>query len=133
MLPLSYPARWRIAGILILIIVLAFAMVPDFWPWGHRHGRYLVSDKVLHGMTFAFLAVWYTGQYSRRSYPWLAVGLLAFGMLIEACQYLVTYRTAEWGDVWADSIGIVIGMTVAMVLTGGWSLKIERWLAQRIE
>ena len=133
MLPLSYPARWRFAGILILLLVLLFALIPDIWPWGHGHGRYFVSDKVLHGITFAFLALWYTGQYSRRAYWWLAAGLLAFGVLIEACQSLVAYRTAEWGDVWADSVGIAIGMTVALLLTGGWSLKIERWLAKRIE
>lgn len=133
MLPLRYPARWRLAGILILFLVLAFAMVPDIWPWGHRHGRQFLSDKALHGITFAFLALWYTGQYARRSYWWLAGGLLTFGVLIEACQSLVTYRTAEWGDIWADMLGIAIGMTVALLLTGEWSLKIERWLANRIE
>ena len=133
MLPLSHPVRWRIAGILILFLVLLFSMAPDIWPWEHRHGRRVISDKVLHGITFAFLAIWYTGQYARRAYWRLAAGLLAFGVLIEACQSLVTYRTAEWGDVWADSAGIAIGMALALWLTGGWTLRIERWLAKRIE
>ena len=133
MLPLSYPARWRFAGILILLLVLAFAMAPDIWPWEYRLGRRFLSDKVLHGVTFALLAIWYTGQYARRAYWWVAALLLAFGILIELCQSLVTYRTAEWGDVWADSAGIAVGMMIALWLTGGWSLKVERWLANRIE
>ena len=108
-------------------------MLPDIWPWDSRFGRTLMSDKFMHGLTFAFLALWYTGQYSKHSYGWLAAGLLAFGILIEVCQSLVNYRTAEWGDLWADAVGIVIGMTIALLLTGGWSLKIERWLADRVE
>ena len=133
MLPLSYPARWRFAGIVILLVVLAFAMAPDIWPLERRLERRLDSDKVIHGITFAFLAIWYTGQYARRAYWRLAAWLLAFGVLIEACQSLVTYRTAEWSDLWANSAGIAVGMTIALWLTGGWSLKIERWLAKRVE
>ena len=133
MLPLNYPVRWRFAGIVILLVVLLFAMVPDIWPWGHGYGRDLLSDKAWHAITFAALALWYTGQYARRAYWVIAACLLAFGVLIEACQSLVTYRTAEWGDVWADTAGIAIGMSIAWLQTGGWSLKIEQWLAKRVE
>jgi VanZ family protein len=133
MLPLNYHRRWRIAGIVILLAVLSFAMIPDIWPWDSRQARFIISDKVLHGFTFGFLALWYTGQYARRSYLRLAVGLIAFGVLIEVCQSLVTYRTAEWGDLWADLAGIAVGMIIALSLTGGWSLRVERWLAKRSE
>ncbi len=133
MLPLSYPGRWRIAGVLLLIGVLVTAMMPAVFPWsGELEARWLqLSDKWLHGITFAFLAVWYSGQFAPRSYWWLAVGLLAFGALIEFCQSLVTYRTAETGDLVADMLGIVAGLILAVIGLGGWSLRAEDWMRKR--
>lgn len=133
MLPLRYPRLWRFADILILVLVLASAMAPEMWPWGRRSGPFPVSDKVMHGLTFAFLALWYTGQYSRRSYAKLAVGLIGFGVLIELCQLMVSYRSAEWGDLLADSIGVAVGMTIALTVTGGWSQAVERRFSSQHE
>jgi VanZ family protein len=88
----------------------------------------------LHGITFVFLAVWFAGQYRRKSYWRIAVGLLAFGVLIEACQRLVTYRSADWLDIAADAAGIAVGMAVAMAGLGGWSLWVENRLSRsRVE
>jgi VanZ family protein len=133
MLPLSYPRRWRIAGILLLGLVLAFALTPDIWPWDRHKGPQWVSDKVLHGFTFAFLALWYSGQYGRNVYVRLSIGLLAFGAMIELCQLMVGYRDAEWGDLLADAVGILIGMTIAVAGAGGWSLAVEQRLPGRHE
>ena len=133
MLPLRYPRLWRFADVLILVLVLVSAMSPEMWPWGRNSGPHLVSDKVMHGLTFAFLALWYTGQYSRRSYAKLSVGLLCFGVLIELCQLMVSYRSAEWGDLLADAIGVAVGMTIALTLTGGWSQAVERRFSSQYE
>lgn len=132
MLPLRFPRRWRIAGVLLLLCVLALALAPDIWPWTRGHGaRWLLNDKALHGLTFFALAAWYSGQYSRAAYPWLAAGLLFFGALIEVCQFMLAYRAAEWADLAADAAGIAAGMIVALLGLGGWSLKVEHWMQAR--
>ena len=134
MLPLNYPLRWRVAGILLLLIVLAFAVTPEIWPWSGRRGSHLFDDdKWMHGVTFAALAVWYTGQYARSAYWRLAFGLLVFGLLIEAWQAMLIYTTAETGDLVADVIGICAGIAIALGGTGGWSLRLEGWLQNRRE
>ena len=133
MLPLRYPRFWRIADVLVLVLVLTSAMSPDIWPWGRNSGLRLVSDKLLHGITFALLALWYTGQYSRTSYARLAAALVGFGALIELCQFVVPYRTAEWGDLLADAIGVAVGMTLALTVTGGWSQAVERRFSSQHE
>jgi len=108
-------------------------MMPAVFPWPEELGSQWLqlSDKWLHGITFAFLAVWYSGQFARRSYWWLALALLAFGALIEFCQSLVTYRTAETGDLIADMLGIGGGLILALIGLGGWSLRAEDWMQEK--
>jgi len=137
MLPLRFAARWRVASIILLILVLIGTLMPAVWFWPDRDGFvswFVHVDKWLHGITFVLLAVWFAGQYRRKSYWRIGIGLLFFGVLIEACQRLVTYRSADWLDIAADAGGIAVGLAVAMAGLGGWSLWIENRLARsRVE
>jgi VanZ family protein len=63
-----------------------------------------------------------------RSYWRIGVGLIFFGVLIEACQRLVTYRSSDILDIVADAAGISIGLVAAMAGLGGWSLWVENRL-----
>ena len=133
MLPLRYARRWRIGGIFLLASVLAFALVPADWFWPDSlDSLFLVSDKWVHGITFMALALWFSGQYARHSYWRLITGLVAFGLLIEVTQRMVSYRTADWMDLLADLVGVGFGMAIALVGTGGWCLRFEEWLQNRI-
>lgn len=128
MLPLRYARRWQLAGLLVLIGVLVAALMPGLPDL--RNGQ-LFTDKWLHGLTFAFLTVWFSGQYARRAYWRLAVGMLAFGGLIEICQQMLAYRSAEALDLLADTIGVGAGLAIALMGAGGWSLRLENWLQSR--
>jgi VanZ family protein len=103
-----------------------------FWPDRVRMVDWLTNlDKWAHMLTFAFLAVWFAGQYTRRSYWRIAAGLVGFGILIELCQRLVGYRSAEWLDIGADVFGIFIGLLIGLAGAGGWSQRFEnRYLAR---
>ena len=106
--------------------------MPMFWFFPDRREFvtwFVHVDKWLHGIAFVVLAVWFAGQYQPRSYWRIAVGLLAFGVLIEACQRMVTYRSADWLDIAADAAGIAVGLVIALAGLGGWSL----WIEQRLE
>jgi hypothetical protein len=133
MLPLRYATRWRTASIILLILVLAATLMPGAWFWPDRREFvtwFLHVDKWLHGITFVFLAIWFAGQYRSRSYWRIGIGLIFFGVLIEACQRLVTYRSADWLDIAADVAGITVGLAVATAGLGGWSLWVENRLAR---
>lgn len=134
MLSLRYARRWRTASVVLLLLVLVATLMPAVWLWSDR--RQVVAwffdfDKWLHGVTFVFLAIWFSGQYHPRSYWRIGVGLIFFGLLIEASQRMVTYRSSELLDIVADAAGIVVGLAIAMAGVGGWSLRIEDWYAQR--
>lgn len=133
MLALRYARRWQIAGVILLTMVLVAALVPSDWFWSAgRNSRFYISDKWLHGITFTLLALWFSGQYARHSYWRLITGLVAFGLLIELTQRMVSYRSADSMDLVADLIGIAVGMAFALAGTGGWCLRFEEWLQNRI-
>lgn len=134
MLALRYARQWRVASLVLLAAVLVATLMPAVWFWSERDD--LVSwltgiDKWLHGFTFAFLALWFSGQYSRRSYWRIALGLLLFGALIEVCQRMVNHRSAEWLDFLANAGGIAAGLGFAAAGLGGWSHRIEALLETR--
>ncbi|MDH3613969.1 MAG: VanZ family protein [Gammaproteobacteria bacterium] len=134
MLPLRHARRWRIASIVLLLLVLVATLIPAVWIWPDKRqfvAWFIEVDKWLHAITFVLLAIWFAGQYRRRSYWRIGIGLVLFGVLIEACQRLVTYRSAEWFDIVADAAGITVGLAVAMAGLGGWSLRLENWFASR--
>ena len=127
MLPLRHEKRWRLAGLVLLFGVLVGTFMPTLWLWPLPR-KILQADEWLHLLTFIFLAVWFAGQYSRRSYWRLVVGLTAFDVLIELIQRMISYRSAEWMDLAADVVGIGIGIVIALAGLGGWSLRFEQWL-----
>jgi len=134
MLPLRYALRWQAASAVLLLLVLATALMPAIWFWPDRVRveTWLGQlDKWAHVAAFAFLAVWFAGQYRRAAYWRIAMGLVGFGALIEICQRAVGYRSAEWLDIGADVAGIVIGLLIALAGAGGWSQRFEsRYLAR---
>lgn len=134
MLPLRHATRWRTASIILLILVLASTLMPAVWFWPERRefvAWFVHVDKWLHGITFVFLAIWFAGQYRPRSYWRIGIGLIFFGVLIEACQRLVTYRSADGLDIVADIAGITVGLVVATAGLGGWSLWFENRFASK--
>lgn len=130
MLPLRHTRRWRFVGAIILLVVLLATMAPAFL-FDVRLKQVVSHDKWAHFLAFLFLAVWFSGQYARQSYWRLGTALLAFGALIEVCQYASGYRSAEWLDLAADLAGIVVGLLLAVAGAGGWSLRLEEWLRVR--
>lgn len=116
----------------VLIGVFVAALMPAVWLSPRSAARFLFdADKWLHLFSFLVLALWFSGQYARRSYWRIAVGLLIFGIIIELCQRALIYRTADLRDLAADAAGISLGLGIAWLGVGGWSLKFEDWIVHR--
>lgn len=92
---------------LVVIFVLAMipmAVVPEVVAW---------QDKLHHTAAFAVLMLLGIASWPGRNKS-VAIGLLAYGVMIELCQYAFTVnRVAETADVVADSFGILAGWFVA--------------------
>jgi len=75
-----------------------------------------VWDKLQHLLAYLVLAV--TGAVAfpgRRSLPWLAIGLLILGCVLEAIQAFVPGRVADVDDAVANAIGVGLGLVIARV------------------
>jgi VanZ family protein len=62
---------------------------------------------------------------------YLAVALLmlAIGIGIEIAQDIMALgRSAEFADVYADGVGIVLALLLSLASRDSWLQRIERWL-----
>lgn len=124
MLPLRYAYVWLSIGVGMLIAVLALALVPM-----NRVGAVMLfSDKTAHFIAFFFLMLWFCGVYRLGRTPWIALGLMGFGVLIEYLQSLTPYRSAELADAAYDLGGIITAWVFAFAGLRHWAGFIERRL-----
>lgn len=102
--PLFSASTWRRLFWLCTLAVLVLALLPPSEPLPTTGW-----DKGNHLLAFAVLFM-----LGHRGYPgrtgWLLAGLVGFGVLIEFLQALTPFRDADWHDVVADSIGLLIGL-----------------------
>lgn len=64
-------------------------------------------DKAQHALAFAVLTGWALllwPQWAGR----VVLGMLAFGAGIELAQWAVGWRFAEWADLAADAVGVLV-------------------------
>lgn len=111
------PARWGDNPILwwavsggYAIVIAVLAVLPP--APGVSVGR---LDKLAHLCEYALFA-WglrhaaRASSFSRSSELLLALGFsIIYGALLEGAQGLLGYRSAEWGDVAANTLGAVLG------------------------
>ena len=134
MLPLRNAGLWQALSVVILLLVLVAALSPAFWFFDDRSTAlswFQNSDKWLHAFTFIALSIWFAGLFERRAWWRIAIGLMSFGFLVELFQLQASYRTADWHDIAANTVGIIVGLIIATAGLGGWALRFEDWYLRR--
>ncbi len=109
-----------------MILVLISTLLP-------LGGRSMMGfgDKVAHFLAFFILMIWFSGVFRVRLTPWVALGLLGFGILIEIIQSRLPYRSAELADVMFNAGGILLAWGLAAAGIGRWMIFIESQLPAR--
>ena len=128
MLPLRFPYVWLVGGLLVMALVLALALTPA----SRLTTISFLSDKAAHFLAFAAMMTWFCGVFRLPMTPWVGIGLLAFGVLIEWLQGMLPYRYADMRDVYADVLGIVAGWTLAIAGLRHWTRWVEALLPGRV-
>ena len=60
----------------------------------------------------------------------ISIALFLLGVGIEIGQHLMALgRSAELLDVVADTVGIVLGIVLSLLIRDSWLQRVERWLS----
>jgi VanZ family protein len=73
------------------------------------------SDKLYHGIAYSTLAIcWLFSFYKRPKAKYIIVILcILYGILLEVLQGTLTnYRTADYFDMLANLLGVLVGLTI---------------------
>ncbi len=127
MLPLRFPRLWLFGGLFVMGIVLFLTLAPV----GRGAALWFLTDKMAHFLAFAALMLWFCGVFRLPVTPLVALGLLAFGGLIEFLQGMLPYRSAEFRDLVADGAGIAAGWALAVIGLRHWTRWLESALPPR--
>lgn len=127
LLALRHPRVWLVSGWILVVTATIASIVPsnELPKFGG------VSDKLEHIVGYGVLALWFAGIYPKIRYPMIGVALLVMGIVIEGLQGAMHVgRQADLRDVYANSIGIICGLVLALAWLGGWAQRVEA-LAKR--
>ena len=103
---------WRVLFVILLGVATTLALLPDDGVPGPPH-----ADKLQHILGFVALTIVALLAFPRGGRVAPALGLLAYGGLIEVLQSVTETRHAEWADLGADALGILLAYV--MMLWGG--------------
>lgn len=90
------------------------------------------SDKIGHLLAYATLSAWAVMLFAtRRGWLLAALALVALGVGLEFAQGALTdYRLRDPRDAAANTIGVLLGLGVAMTRMQGWLQALDRrWFA----
>ncbi len=113
---------WFCCGVGMLILVAILSLMPVSDMGG--------NDKLGHILMYAFVSGWFSLLVTRdRSLWWVLSGLIAYGLLMEFLQGLTDYRSAEFADAIANSIGAAIGLVFRFTRVRAWLVRIDHQLS----
>lgn len=125
MQPLRYAWLWLGGGIALAITIVVLSLLP-----GSQLPQVNLWDKFEHTAAYVALAGWFGGVVTPRNYLRLGFALLLLGVLIEFAQDIMGLgRTADIRDVFANVVGVVLGLVLAHLGVGRWMLEVERRFA----
>jgi len=114
------------------LVLVVLAVVVCLMPGREIPGVFEFNDKVSHFVGHGTLAVYFAGLVPRLRWWGIFLFLLVFGIVIEFAQYYMQWgRDGDPRDVIANSIGALLGLSVARLGLSRWP-ELAAWsLGQR--
>ncbi len=70
------------------------------------------SDKVVHLLTYGALMLWFLQLYPVSRRPFMALGFIALGIVLEVLQGFTPDRDTDYLDVVANTVGVMLGWSL---------------------
>jgi hypothetical protein len=117
--PLRFRLLWQGLGWAMVATVVWLSLTPH----PPEPPSFLIWDKAQHTLAYACLMFWFRMAFEKR-WHWPAF-LLGLGLGLEVLQGLGGVRTADWRDMVANGLGVMVGLGVAGTWCGGLLLGVE--------
>ena len=107
---LRFLTLWLTLGWVLVGLVVYFSLIPS----PPEPLSFPAGDKLIHLSIYAGMMLWFGFIYfPGRAYRNLGVAFIMMGLILELIQGLTDYRSMEYLDMLANSIGISIGWLLA--------------------
>jgi len=124
MINLRFKTYWLVCGIIIIFCCSGLMLLPSEWFFEKNNIASIpFLDKMVHVTLFFLLVIWFSGQL--RSILTIFFFISLYGLLIEGIQHLISYRDSDWMDIFANEVGVLLGIIIATSITSGWSKEFE--------
>ncbi len=100
---MHYKNLWLAAGVtyVCFILVASLTNIPEI-----ELGKIIHRDKIIHFMLYFILVGWFVQLYKNKgTRALILVSAITLGMVIEYLQGMTSYRSFDWYDGVANSLG----------------------------
>ncbi len=124
---LQHHKIWLALGWVWIAFIIYLSLRPepvgDDGPW---------TDKLHHIFAYLALMLWFAQLYRPLATKlWIALGLVAMGIVIEFAQEQTGYRHFELIDMVAGGVGVMCGLAISLTPLGNGLRLVERVLSFR--
>lgn len=120
---LHFKRFWQSTAWLLLATVVAMCLIPT-----PPSPPVVTWDKSQHLLTWGVLAWWFLQAWEGRHPIGRCLQLLAISAMVELLQGLTGYRSPDWLDLLANTLGVASGLILWHTPLGGTFHWIEGWL-----
>jgi VanZ family protein len=122
---LRFTSLWLIIGFLLV----AFVMFVSLIPIPTEAAAFTPSDKLCHVLAYFCLTFWFSQIYRQnRVRLAFALAFVMMGIGIEYLQGLTGYRSFEYADMAANTVGVACGLIAAQTPLARTLLLVEKCL-----
>jgi len=124
---LRFRFLWLAVGyaLVVLVIYLSLASAPD-----NLEMNFPYEDKVYHALAYFTLMAWFSQIYQTSlQRNMIALAFVFMGLLLEYLQSFTPDRFAEFGDMLANTTGVVFAFIVTLTAAKNCLSRIEDLLS----
>ena len=115
---------WLIIGCLLVALVVFLSLSSSPVDTGLS---FPYEDKLYHALAYFTLMLWFAQIYHDRfKRNLIAVMFIMLGVALEYLQSFDPNRYSEFGDIVANSMGVLLGLLIAMTGARNCLVRVER-------
>lgn len=117
---------WLVLGWLLVATIIVLTLIPP----PERIPQIEFEDKIAHVAAYGLLMLWFAQLFmERQARIWYGLAFVTLGVVLEFCQGALGYRSFEYADMAANTLGVIAGALLAATGRCNFLFPLDRTLA----